>query len=133
MSQENVELIRRSFDAFNRGDLDAILDDLAPEYEFHPSGRFKDTQRVYRGREGFIDFWRAFRAAWEEITISTERIEDRGDRVLTLGHFHGKGSGSGVEVEGEAAWVHTIKDGEVVHLRSFTSWKEALEAAELSE
>src|SRR4051812_12821472 len=133
MSQENVELIPRSFDAFNRDDLEAILGDLAPEYEFHPSGRFMDTQWVYRGREGFIDFWRAFRAAWEEITISIERIDDLGDRVLTLGHFHGKGGGSGVEVEAQAGWLHTIKDGEVVHLRSFTTWQEALEAAGLSE
>lgn len=133
MSQENVELIRRSFEAFNRGDLEAILDDLAPGYEFHPSGRFMDTHRVYRGQEGFIEFWRSFRAAWENITISIERVEDLGDRVLTLGHFHGKGGGSGVEVEGESGWLHTIKDGEVVRLRSFATWNEAREAAGLSE
>jgi ketosteroid isomerase-like protein len=63
MSQENVEVVRQQFEAFSRGDLDGILDVLASEFEFHPSGRFMDTQRVYRGREGFSDFWTAFRAA----------------------------------------------------------------------
>jgi ketosteroid isomerase-like protein len=133
MSEENVEIVRRDLDAFSRGDLEGVLDDLAPEFEFNPSGRFMDTQRVYRGREGFVDFWGAFRAAWEHITVSIERMEDLDDRVLTLGTFHGRGAGSGVEVHAKAAWLHTIKDGLIVHLRSFATWTEALEAAGLAE
>jgi ketosteroid isomerase-like protein len=129
MSQENLEIVRRGIDAFSRGDLEGALDDLSPEFVFHPSGRFMDTQQTYRGREGFVDFWRGFRAAWEEITVSIERMEDLDDRVLTLGTFHGRGEESGVEVNAEAAWLHTIKDGRIVHLRSFASWKEALKAA----
>jgi hypothetical protein len=92
-----------------------------------------DTQQVYRGREGFVDFWRGFRAAWEEITVSIERIDDLDNRVLTLGTFHGRGDESAVEVNAEAAWLHTIKDGLIVHLRSFATWNEALEAAGLRE
>jgi ketosteroid isomerase-like protein len=133
MSRENVEMVRRGIDAFGRGDLEAVLDDLSPEFEFQPSGRFMDTQETYRGREGFVDFWRRFRAAWEEITVSVDRIEDLDDRVLTLGTFHGKGGESGVEVNAEAAWLHTIQDGAVVHLRSFATWNEGLEAAGLRD
>ena len=133
MSQENVEIVRRGIDAFSRGDLKGVLDDLSPEFEFNPSGRFMDTHQTYRGREGFVDFWRGFRAAWEEITVSIERIEDLDNRVLTLGTFHGKGGESGVEVNAEAGWLHTIEDGLIVHLRSFATWNEALEAARLRE
>jgi ketosteroid isomerase-like protein len=133
MSEENVEVVRRGIDAFSAGDLEAVLDDLSPDFEFNPSGRFMDTQQTYRGREGFVDFWRGFQAAWEEITVSIERFEDLGDRVLTLGTFHGKGGESGVEVDAEAAWLHTVRDGLIVHLRSFATWKDALEAAGLSE
>ena len=133
MSQENIEIVRRQFDAFNRDDLEAVLDDLSPDYEFHPSGRFMDTQRVYRGRAGFVEFWGAFRAAWKEITIAIDRIEGLDDRVLTLGRFQGRGGGSGAEVNAEGAWLHTVEDGLVVHLRSFASWQEGLQAAGLSE
>jgi ketosteroid isomerase-like protein len=133
MSQEQVEIALRGLYAFGNGDLEAILGDLAPEFEFHPSGRFMDTQRVYRGREGFSSFWRALQDAWEKITVSVERVEELDDRVVTFGAFHGRGVASGVEVNGEAAWIHTIKDGLVVHLRSFATWQEALEAAGLSE
>src|SRR6266508_1710848 len=106
MSQENVEIVRRNFDAFNRGDLEALLADFAPEYEFNPSGRFMDTQQTYRGRAGFVEFWGRFRAAWEDITVSIERIEELDDRVLTLGNLHGRGAESSVEVDAEAAWIH---------------------------
>jgi ketosteroid isomerase-like protein len=133
MSQENLEIVRRGIDAYNRGDLEGVLDDLAPEFGMHPSGRFADTEPVYRGHQGWIDFWNTFQTAWENITISIERIEDLDDRVLTLGTFHGRGRGSGVEVDAESAWLHTIKDGLVVDLRTFATWKEALEATGLRE
>ena len=129
MSTTNIEIVRRSIDAFSRGDLDTILADLAPEFEFEPSGRFVDMRGVYRGPAGFAEFWEAFQAAWDDIEVRVERMEDVDDRVLTLGHFHGHGSGSGAEITAEAAWLHTVKDGSIVHLRSFSSWQEALEAA----
>jgi ketosteroid isomerase-like protein len=132
MSQENVAIVRQTFDAFSRGDLEGVLEHLAPELEFHPSGRFVDTQPVYRGRQGWMDFWKVFQAAWESITISLDRTEDLGDRVLVLGTFHGRGRGSGVEASVEAAWVLAIRDGFVVHLRAFATWDEALEATGLS-
>jgi ketosteroid isomerase-like protein len=134
MSRENVEVVRRGFDAYNRDDLEGILKTFAPEFEMHPSGRFADTAPVYRGRKGWIEFWNTFQAAWEQITISVERMVDLdGHRVLTLGTFHGRGRGSGVEVEAEAAWLHTLKASLVVELRTFGSWQEALEAAGLRE
>jgi ketosteroid isomerase-like protein len=133
MSQENVEVVRRSIDAFSRGDIEGVIETFAPEFEMRPSGRFGDTAPVYRGHQGWVDFWNTFQAAWEHITISIERMEGLDDRVLTLGTLQGSGRGSGVEVKAEAAWLHTVKDGLIVHLRTFATWEEALEAAGLSE
>ena len=133
MSEENVEVVRKIFDAYNRGDLQATLDPLAPEFEFRPSGLFMDTEGVYRGREGWVEFWHTFRAAWESITIRVERIDDLGEQVLVLGTFHGRGHGSGVEVTRESAWLQTFRDGLLAQTRTFTSWDEALEAAGLRE
>ena len=67
---ENVELPRRFFYAYNRGDLQTTLDLLAPEFEFRPSGLFMDTETTYRGREGWSEFWHTFRAAWESVARS---------------------------------------------------------------
>ena len=51
-----MEVVKRSIDAFNRGDLAGVLETLAPEFEMRRSGRFGDTAPVYRGHQGFDDF-----------------------------------------------------------------------------
>jgi ketosteroid isomerase-like protein len=38
MSQENVEVVRRGYDAFNRGDLEGMVADFAPNFEYVPAG-----------------------------------------------------------------------------------------------
>src|SRR3954467_6144012 len=111
MSQENVEIVRKVFEAYNRNDLEATLEHMAPEFEFRPSGLFMDATETYRGRKGWIDFWHTFHAAWESITIRIERREDLDEQVLVLGTFQGKGRGSGVSVRREAAWLETLRDG----------------------
>ena len=133
MSQENVEATRKFLDAYSRGDLQATLDLLAPESEFRPSGVFMDTDGVYLGREGWLEFWHVFRAAWESIAISVERIEDLGEQLLVLGTFHGDGHGSGVEVTRKSGWLVTFRDGLVTQIQAFASWHEALEAVGLRE
>lgn len=133
MSRESVEVVWRMVDAFNQGDLQGMLDLAAPDFEMHPSGRWMDMDRVYRGPEGWLEFWQTFHAAWESISVTVERIEDLGEHVLALGAFEGKGRGSGVETRVEGAWLVTPRAGRVVGLRSFASWAEALKAADLSE
>jgi ketosteroid isomerase-like protein len=127
VSRENVEVVRAVFDAYNRGDLQTTLEHVSPDFVFRPSGLFLDTQTVYRGREGWTEFWHAFRAAWDEITIEVERFEAFGDRVLVAGTFHGRGRGSGIEVTRESAWIQTLRDGLIVRAETFASSSEALE------
>ena len=81
----------------------------------------------------WIEFSAAWRAAWEEIHISIQRMTDINDRVLTLGNFHLRGGASGVEVRAEAAFLHTVKHGRIVHIRAFSTWNQALEAVGLRE
>jgi ketosteroid isomerase-like protein len=133
MTEENAELCRRFFDAYNAGDLERTLDLVTPDFDFRPSGLFMDTERTYTGREGWSEFWHTFREAWESITVDTERIEDLGDQVLLLGTFHGRGHGSGVEVTREVAWISTVRDGRFARVRTLVSWAEALQAAGLQE
>ena len=65
------------------------------------------------------------------MTVSIERIEYLDDRVLVLAAFHG--TESNVEVHVEGAWLCMVNDRRIVHLCSFATWKEALEAAGLRE
>ena len=66
MSQENVELIQRAFEAFNRRDLDAFLELMAPEVEFTPYERALEGLGPYRGHDG-VRTW------WEEVSPCSRR------------------------------------------------------------
>jgi ketosteroid isomerase-like protein len=129
VSDENFEIVRRGLEAFARRDVDGVLADLAPDFVFHPSGRFVDTQSTYVGHEGFAAFLDLFNAAWQDIEVRLDRLEELGDRVLALGYLHGHGGESGVEITAEAAWLYTIAGGRVIELQAFTTWQDALVAA----
>ena len=134
MSQENVEIVRGVWEAWNRGDLPGLLENIAPNCEWRTAQKFPGVDAVYRGREGLRRFWDTFREPWEIIRIELERVEDLGDgRVLVLMTFHGKGKGSGVNVTTEYANVVTLRDGRWIHAVGYTDWQSALEAAGVRE
>jgi ketosteroid isomerase-like protein len=133
MWEKNVEIVRRGYWAWNRGDLDWQLDHITPDFEFRTAQLFPDTEAVYRGRGGFRQFWNTLREPWETFHIEVERIETIGDdRVLTLFRFHGRGR-DGVEVEAEYANLFTLEGGMVSRLAGFADWQQALEAAGLRD
>lgn len=134
MSEENIELVRQGYEAWNRGDVDAWLELLDPEIEFRTAQLFSDTDAVYRGHEGMKKFWHTFREPWETVLIKVERIESIGeDRVLALFRFLGRGRGSGAEVTVQYANLFTIEDGVASRCVGFSDWGEALAAAGLQE
>jgi ketosteroid isomerase-like protein len=133
MSEENVELVRQAYEGWNRGDLQWVLDHITPDFEFRTAHLFPDTEDVYRGREGYRQFWNTFRGPWETLLIEVERIEPIGDdRILALLQFHGRGR-DGLEMTLEYANLFTIENGMAARIVGFASWQEALEAAGLQE
>ena len=133
MSQEDVELTRQAYEAWNDGDLDWLLDHMTEDFEFRPGLGFSDIDAVVRGKDGWRRFSEMWREAWEDITVSVERIEDLDDRIVALLTFDGRGKGSGVEVSIHVGHVATVREGQVSKLTSIAGWDEALEALGLSE
>ena len=132
MSQENVEIVRTAFAAWNRGDLDAWLETFHPEAEWHASGAFLGLETAYYGRDGLRSFWQQFRAGWEEIFLDVEEFIDRGEQVIVLFRFRATGR-DGIQVQRPQAICDTVQDGRVVRAENFTGWDQALEAVGLKE
>ena len=82
---------------------------------------------------GFERGRRTYEAAFDEARTTPEEFRDLDDRVLMLGRVVGRGRGSGVEVESPTAFLTTLCDGRIVHVKGFLDWDQALEAAGLSE
>jgi ketosteroid isomerase-like protein len=131
MSQENVEVVKRAIDAFNRRDLDSF--DEICDADIELSVPMVDTPDSFRGREGIELFYGRFPQTWEEYGMLTDEVRSVGERVLVLGRASGRERESGVPVEMPLAWVFELRGGRVSRARAYLDHAEALEAAGLTE
>jgi ketosteroid isomerase-like protein len=133
MSQENVEVVRRVHDAFNRRDFDDAVRHLDPAFELHPAILALDQGGQYRGPDGARKFWDEITEVWEALTVeSTETIQGPDDRVLAVEQWRASGR-DGLEIDFEVLDLYRFRDGRIVRIDGFTDRAEALEAAGLSE
>src|SRR5688500_7022275 len=133
MSQENVEIVRRAFEAVNRrDDVEEILSYIDPEGELHSAVIGGAEGNVYRGHEGFRRWFAETDDAFAEIRTDVTEARDLGDRVLVLGHIKARGRESGAPVDAPTGWIFTVGRGRLVKAEGFLSHAETLEAAGLS-
>jgi ketosteroid isomerase-like protein len=125
-----VEVAKRSVDAFNRRDVDALLDLGTPDWVL--SSQLLDSGADFRGREGIERFYAMLSESWEEFRSVVDDYRDLGDRVLLLGRNTGRGKGSGVTVDAPTAAILDFHEGKVSRIRLYLDPGEALRAAGLS-
>ena len=132
MSQEDVEVVRRSVEAWNRRDLRAWLAFFCSDAELDWSRARGPLKGVYRGHgelEAFSDeFWSTF----EDSQLETYGWAQAGCEVVYSNTVHMRGR-QGIEVAAKSTLVNTIENGQITCIRMFQQRAEALEAAGLSE
>ena len=137
MSQENVEVVRRVYDAVGRRDAATILELYDPEVEFRfARGTVADrigSQHVYSGHAGLREFDSELREAFTNFETNYEELIDAGERVVSVSRYSGQGRESGVEVRGPIQFgVWTIQNGKVMRAEWFANRELAFDAAGLS-
>jgi ketosteroid isomerase-like protein len=132
MSQQNVELVRRGYDAFNRGDMNAAFELFDPEIEWSEGTDVPEPQ-LYHGHDGVRRQQQRFRESWESFSIEPEEFIEAGDRLVVIVKLAGRGKGSGIDVETRGAHVWTVRAGKAVRLEMYLDTATALEAVGLSE
>jgi ketosteroid isomerase-like protein len=132
MSQENVELNLLALDAWNRGDVEAAVELSDPEIVWYPVIQGFTEGRGYRGHAGMRQYFEDLAEFSEEGHVEFHEVHDLGDQVLSLGRLWFRFA-SGVELDHEAAFLFTWRNGKCVEGRSWLSHADALEAAGLRE
>jgi ketosteroid isomerase-like protein len=138
MSEQNVEIVRRVYDAAaRREDASTVLAFYDPEVEWdisHSPARELMGHRIYRGHEGLRNFFREWYEAWETVTPDLEEVIDLGEHTIAVETTRGRGRTSGVAVELPHYSVWTIRQAKIVRVVWFATRADALrEAARLSE
>jgi ketosteroid isomerase-like protein len=130
MSQENVEVVRACFEAFDRHDLITAAGALDPNVEWDNSVLI--DEEVVHGRD-------AVRAYWDRIlstfpfTHENHRFIEAGEQVCVLADIRIQGAGSGVELAQPCGYAMTVRNGAIIHVRFFPSHEKALKAVGLAE
>ena len=131
MSQENVKTVRDAFVAYNRGDLDAFLDEYwtddidyrAAEGALDDHGPIQGKDALRAFMQDWLDMFNDFRAE------PVELIEAGEDKVIAVVRISGRAKLSGVETDLTYAELWTLRDGKVAWGRQYWTRDEALEAA----
>jgi ketosteroid isomerase-like protein len=134
MSGENVEIVRRSTDAYNRRNVDGMLENWAKDAVLDWSNARSFDAGVYRGHAEIRAFMEEFFASWGEVRIELVygpiEVEDGLLIAENVTYMRGR---DGIEVQARSAWLITIRDGQHASLTLFQTKQEALEAAGLHD
>lgn len=129
MPEENIERVRRGFDALRADDIEGMLTVVHPEVEVIPlSGKLVE-RRVYRGHEGVREWDRGRRETWD-LEFRPREFEAIGDCVVVDGTVVSRGAGSGLELDTPVSWVFEFRDGLIDRLEAFLDRSEAIAAAQ---
>jgi ketosteroid isomerase-like protein len=131
MSQENVELVYRAMDAFNRRDLDASLALMDDDVEV--ASRIVAIEGGLRGHDGFRHWWQNWLDTWPDYKVEVIEVRDGADVTLAAFRAVGHGAGSELPLQDTAWQVCRWRAGKCVAWRIFTNRAEAFGAAGLSE
>jgi ketosteroid isomerase-like protein len=128
MSRDNVEAVRLSIAAYQRGEWEEATAYLAPDVVWEVG-----QELPARGPAAVREMWKRWNSEWEELDMVDEEFIDAGDNVVVVMHYRARGRLSGVAVEEREFEVHTFRDGQCVRKVTFGTRAEALEAVGLSE
>jgi ketosteroid isomerase-like protein len=128
MSQEDLEIVRRTIEAFNRDGVEAAIEYLGVDIDWVAPPEWLE-ESVYRGHEGIRRIAAQWTENFDQYRLSIEELIDVGDRVLALLVQRGRIKESGDPIEQRIGHVWEVRDGKGVHVEVYFSWEQACEAA----
>jgi ketosteroid isomerase-like protein len=132
VSSANAELVRRGYEAWNQGDIEAVFAFLDPEIRWEGYTHIPESGTL-AGRDEVRAWLGRFLEAWEELDIEVTDLIENKDQVIALVRFRALGKESRVEVDGGVdAHVWTVRDGKAVGVRLYQGTRDALEGLGLT-
>ena len=130
MSAENVAVVRRSFEALARGELEIFFAALDPGIEW-TTGADEPDPRTYHGLEGMRRFTADTSEAWVnrfDGAVTFKEFIDLGDWVVVPWTAKLEGRASHLAIEVYETYAVRAEDGRIVEVVEYRTTEEALEA-----
>lgn len=117
----SVELVKQTYEAFARGDMDTVLAGFDPDIEWvEPDGYFGSIAGTHHGREAVAQALSVYPEYWQEFSIEPQEFLEADGRVVVLGVQRGVAKATGRTYEGRVANVWDVRDGKLTRLRVYT-------------
>jgi ketosteroid isomerase-like protein len=134
VAREAIEaVVREAHAAFNRGDVDAFMENWDEDCEYRPAGAQKTAadDHVFCGRDELRRRWEGMLDTWNDVETDVHEVQVAGDRAFVSVTLLGRGRASGVPIEAPFFQVATVRDGRIIACHDFADAGHALEAAGL--
>ena|SRR5687767_1734929 len=125
----SIEAVHRAYDAFKRGDAEALIAVADPEIEFGTSAAAPGG--TYRGHTGIRRYLKEIEGAFgDRWDAEIDRVTDVGDeRVILIARIYGQGR-AGEALELHVAHIWQLRDGKLLQGTVYLDPHEALDAVE---
>jgi ketosteroid isomerase-like protein len=134
MSEDNVEIVQASWEAWRRGDTAALLEFYDPEVEWDMTHSYVPDMGVFHGHDGIREFFREWREFFAEYYAEPEQFIGADENVMVRVRQGGRGRVSSVDVEMPVFWqVYRLREGRAVRVEIYREEAEALEAVGIRE
>jgi ketosteroid isomerase-like protein len=134
VSRENVEIVRRSFEAFRRGGLDNVAKFWHPDIYWRAAEGAADDVGVMRGAQALRRYYQDWIDAFDELEAEVEEVMfESGERCAVVVRNSGRPRGSDARVHGRYYVVCTVRQGRIVSGREYETRAEALAAVGVRE
>jgi ketosteroid isomerase-like protein len=133
VSNDNLEIVQRGFEAFNNGGVEGILPVIHPEFEATTPPNLASEPDTYRGHDGIRRWFDSFDEVMDQIRWDARGFQQVGDRVVVEFTLRARGKTTGLDFGQEAVMVWSMRDGKAIRVELFETLDEALAAAENHE
>lgn len=132
MSQENVELVQRMIEAYNRRDPDGLRAVFDTDAELDWSASKGVEAGVYRGIDAVMGWLTGYLDTFDKVVIGPERFIEWDDSVVVpnVTVFHGR---DGVKATARSAFVYEVQGSRIKRFCLYQDTQQALEAVGLTE
>jgi ketosteroid isomerase-like protein len=130
MSQENVNVVRESLEAFVSRDEATLRALNHADVEVDWTASLGVEARVYKGIEAVLGFYKGYFEAFQTIVFEQIRFIDAGRSVVVPNTSRSQGR-DGIEVLARSALVFTVRDRRIAEVRLYQDTPQALEALDL--
>ena len=117
LEEQNIALVKRMYEAWNKRDFEAYKEVVAPEYLWY----FPSISTEPMTREQTIEFGKMISIAFPDFSYSIEELFAAGDKVMSLFIFRGTHEGefegipaTGNKVEFSGVMINRIENGKIV-------------------